>query len=273
MNNRTLFLGVAALAVAFPMLAVASPVEIRNRFEDGNPIVAAEFNENFDAIAEAINDNDARIAALEAATAGGGVPAGTIAFFATADGAGAGGCPDGWGEYADLRGRVPLALPENGELLTTVGTAFIDDGEANMISQVVAHTHSATLSGTADDLNSGHSHTLTNGAHNNHAIEDDGIHDHDIAVNTGGFGTSTVIGGTLAGTPDDTATPIRNDGLHGHAFSPANGVLGGHSHTVTGGAHEHSVSVSGTTGGVSMNGANSVDVTMPYMQLLACEKL
>jgi hypothetical protein len=57
---------ITAAAVLFlPVLAFASPVAIPNQFADGDPISAAEFNENFDALATAVNDNDTRVAALE----------------------------------------------------------------------------------------------------------------------------------------------------------------------------------------------------------------
>jgi hypothetical protein len=50
------------------MLAIASPVTIPNEFSDGGVISAPEFNDNFDAIATAINDNDTRLSAVEAPT-------------------------------------------------------------------------------------------------------------------------------------------------------------------------------------------------------------
>lgn len=65
--HRRLFLLAGVAALAIPVLALASPVAIPNQFIDGEIVIAQHFNENFDEVATAVNDNDARIAALEAA--------------------------------------------------------------------------------------------------------------------------------------------------------------------------------------------------------------
>lgn len=58
---------ITALALVFiPILAFASPVTVPNEFADGETISAAAFNENFSALETSANDNDTRIAALEA---------------------------------------------------------------------------------------------------------------------------------------------------------------------------------------------------------------
>jgi hypothetical protein len=65
MTTQKLPLAVLALAAIMPVLALASPVPALNTFESGQPILAQEFNENFDAFKAAIDDNDARISAME----------------------------------------------------------------------------------------------------------------------------------------------------------------------------------------------------------------
>jgi hypothetical protein len=65
-RRRSIFT-LGAIALAIPMLAIASPVTIPNEFADGEVISATAFNENFGAIADSINDNDTRISELEEA--------------------------------------------------------------------------------------------------------------------------------------------------------------------------------------------------------------
>jgi len=65
--RRRLPILTSAAVVAIPVLAIAAPVSIPNQFAEGDIVSAQDFNDNFEAIANAINDNDARIAALEAA--------------------------------------------------------------------------------------------------------------------------------------------------------------------------------------------------------------
>ena len=46
--------------------AFAAPVTVPNNFSSGTPAVAAEVNDNFNAVKTSVDDNDSRIAALEA---------------------------------------------------------------------------------------------------------------------------------------------------------------------------------------------------------------
>ncbi len=64
-HSRRWALGAATLALAIPAVALASQVVVPHIFSSGDPIVAAEINENFDALAIGINDNDTRISSLE----------------------------------------------------------------------------------------------------------------------------------------------------------------------------------------------------------------
>lgn len=255
---RRRFFAVTLVVAALPVAALASPVDIPHSFADGGTILAEEFNENFDAIADAVNDNDARIAALETTVTDGGVPVGTIAFFASES------CPAGWVEHADLRGRVPLGLPSSGTVGTTVGTALEDEG-TRTISQVVAHTHGpGNLSGTAASAG-GHTHTV-DPVEFEETTDWFGEHSHTVSLGVGG-GTDW--------TPywSGTDNPA---GVGNYQTASA----GEHAHTVdvnvpsttssSAGDHTHNVSVTG--GATASAGAASVDVTMPYLQLLACAK-
>lgn len=239
MKKRPLFLGVTALAAIFPVIALAAPLTIPNAFVDGDVIGADAFNENFDAIAAAFNDNDARIAELETAVAD-AVPAGTIAFFAAES------CPAGWAEHADLRGRVPLGLPTSGTVSATVGSALLDEG-VRTIAQVPAHTHAVgSLSATAGSA----------GVHN-HATNSAGAHSHDLDLEAAGSYGTTHLMGTINGAGGDVSSlPVGSAGSHTHTISDA-------------GSHTHSVTLSGST---ATSGIAAVDVTMPYVQLLACAK-
>ena len=257
-SMRRRFLAVALLVAALPVAALASPVDIPHSFVDGGTIVAEEFNENFDAIAVAVNDNDARIAALETSVAENAVPAGTIAFFAVAN------CPAGWVEHADLRGRVPLGLPTAGTVGSAIGTALDDEG-TRTISQVVAHTHGpGNLSGSAASDGS-HTHSV-DPVEFPETSNTAGSHSHTISLGQGG-GTDWTPAWSGTDNPPGVGnyeTPL--DGSHSHTVNvdvPA-------TTSTSAGAHTHSVSVTG--GATSSAGVATVDVTMPYLQLLACAK-
>jgi hypothetical protein len=66
MPKRTTILASACAVLAVVGPAGAGPVEDLVTFTAGTPAKADEVNANFGAVAEAVNDNDARIAALEA---------------------------------------------------------------------------------------------------------------------------------------------------------------------------------------------------------------
>lgn len=170
------------------------------------------------------------------------VPSGMIAFFAAAS------CPSGWSEYTALRGRTLLGLPAGGTVAGTYATALGNLG-TSAITNVPAHTH--TYSATTDNPG-GHTHdgsSLATGSA--------GTHDHNMHYNLSGpsGGSSwSYVGDNSYPTSN---LPIDDAGAHTHPISGNTGSAGSHTH-----------GVSGTT---SNTGSASVDVTMPYIQLIACQ--
>lgn len=262
--RRRLVLVAGAIVVAFPILALASPLDIPNEFTAGDMISADAFNENFEMVAASVNDNDARIAALEAAVASiDGAPAGGVVFFNLET------CPEGWVEVTALRGRVPLGLPSGGSLGDTLGTGLTDLG-TNTITQVPTHAHpSGGLTATASATS--HSHPLSGaGTHGHTIVAGGGSHDHEIRTDVAGPFSTAAVGGVQDQAPSgiDTFTPIQSGGSHSHSITAGEGS---HTHTVDSSAHSHPITMAGNTGN-NTGGVASVDVTMPYMQLLACQK-
>lgn len=258
-GRRRLLVVAGTITLAFPILALASPVDVPNQFTAGDVISAEAFNENFDTLEAAVDDNDARISALEQGTAD--FPSGAVVFFNTAT------CPEGWAELQSARGRVPLGLPNGGTLAATVGTDLANEADRT-ISQVPSHTHAVgTLAGSTNNTGS-HAHSISNttGGHS-HTIQGSGTHNHTITMGEGGgfsFRPFWAGGAGNSGSPQYT-TP--NGGSHTHTIG-ANTGTHGHSMSSDGG-HAHTVTLAGSTASA---GAGTVDVTMPYIQLLACQK-
>jgi hypothetical protein len=262
--GRRALVAVGILAIGFPILALAAPVTIPHAFSDGGIISAGAFNENFEAIAAAINDNDARLTDLEQDVADLSAdtlfPAGAVAFFNSTS------CPGGWSELQEARGRVLVGMNGSaGTLMAEIGTALEDEG-AKTITETPSHAHPVSLSGTAAGSGSDHTHGISGGVHS-HPIEGDGAHSHSLRLEpSGNYGTYGVMGTVNNTGGHVTSEPLTTAGAHTHSITPN---TGGHSHTVSGGTHTHSVTVSGNTG---VAGVEGVDVTMPYLQLLACVK-
>src|SRR5690606_2812876 len=128
--------GIAALVIwTVPAYsAVIWPVEVPHVFVPNRPARASEVNANFDALEEAVNDVHARLELIESRT-GEFVPAGTIAFFATA------GCPAGWTEYGAANGRYVVVAPSGGSVGDTVGTTPMTDLEDRTHTHTIAHRH------------------------------------------------------------------------------------------------------------------------------------
>jgi hypothetical protein len=247
----------AVLVSSLPLVALAAPVDIPNMFEDGDPISAELFNENFAALEDAIDDNDARITELEAGSGGGGggVPAGAVMHFELEE------CPDGWIPFDEARGRTIVGLDLGGGTLGESVGAPLEDLEDR------SHTHMVTISATSSTENVPHTHSTPGSM----TTAGGGTHSHQWWDNNATWNAAdgvVVFLPVAAGSGPLTTTQgfsgndlfTNNDGAHQH--SVPSGTSGGASST----AHEHTVSDTA----VSM-GANTSSV-MPYVQLLACRK-
>jgi len=236
--------GTLAFVVGLAGAALAGSLEVPVVFGNGDVIRARDFNDNFESVAIEISDNDARITELEATIdsiqAGSDpTPRGAVAFFTTPD------CPGGWAEYSGLRGRVALGLPSGGTRQTTRGDALSDRG-AVTISSVAAHSHGAgSLSASGGGT---HTHTTAN----------DGVHNHPLDLENDNGYSENYLRGALNNNGGNSQTT--------GPYDPTN--AGSHSHSIpSSGSHSHSLS-----GNTASAGSATVEVTMPYIQLLACEK-
>lgn len=66
-RTRLFKAGVTVVLLGLPVAAIASPVTVPNAFSTGEVISSSQMNANFTAVQTAVDDNDARVTALEAA--------------------------------------------------------------------------------------------------------------------------------------------------------------------------------------------------------------
>jgi len=165
------------------------------------------------------------------------VPSGMVGFFA-------GACPPNWQDLSSsFGGRAVVIAPKGGALGGTskVGAELSNMGKRT-IASVAAHTHT------------GPSHTHKGAAHT-HGL-------------SGASGTTDYAGGHVKGA----GGPGGNLGGGGHSAGQQVGV---HSHKVTISGETDSSGTGptgpGGTGATGSTGDPSVDVTMPYLQLKACQ--
>mgnify|MGYP001421715210 CR=1 FL=1 len=192
------------------------------------------------------------------------IPAGTIAFYAQTI------CPAGWSEVTALRGRAVVGLPAGGMVSATVGTALPNQGARTAtlsVANLPAHTHDVDPAAVAASMAGDHSHSVDPAA---------------VAAttNSGGAHTHTVTGGGGA-SGGSGHLEVYDGGSPYSAGSSAIGSAGSHTHSVTvdvpattsttAGGHSHAVDVGNTTS-TATGGGTAFDVTMPYLQLLACSK-
>lgn len=195
------------------------------------------------------------------------IPSRTIAFFAQST------CPAGWSEVTALRGRALVGLPASGTINGTVGSPLANLGTRSVTlstANLPAHSHDVNPEPVATGSGGDHAHSVDPAA---------------VAATTSTSGAHThgAQSGNLSGIggPTDPAYPglySSTSGIWGYNTTSS---AGSHNHSVTvdipatssstAGAHSHSVDVPNTTS-TSTGSGTALDVTMPYLQLLACGK-
>jgi len=235
-----------------PVIATAAPVDLPHAFEPGGVIEAASFNENFDAVADAVDDNDTRISMLEGGDAA--IPAGAVMFFNLSE------CPAGWDELEEARGRSVVGMTGSaGTLLGTVGEALEDIEEVTHGHTVAAGASATTSSSTVSHTHSAGSYAASSAGSHNHQWRD-GTATYNSAGNAIPFAPVPFQLGTFQqvnfGTSADLFTD--NDGAHSHS-------VGGTSGSASSTSHNHTVSLAGQP-------VESAASSLPYVQLLACQR-
>jgi hypothetical protein len=180
------------------------------------------------------------------------VPSGMIGFF-VAD------CPPGWTEFTTAQGRAIVGLPAGGQSGATVGDALAAGGLLT-IDTVATHAHTGAA----------HSH---DGAAHSH---DGSAHEHSLSGSTSSGGSHSHGGGA---TIKYVGSGCCETGLSVTSTSTA----GDHSHSLSGIASSGGGGKTGLAtpapGGATTpaqggpTGEAAVDVTMPYIQLKACQAL
>ncbi len=251
-KSRWAFIAAAASMAVLPLIASAAPLNVPHAFEDGGIIDAESFNENFDEIAAAVDDNDARIAALEGGDAA--VPTGAVMYFNLSE------CPPGWDELQEARGRAVVGMNGSaGTLLGEVGTPLED-----LATVSHGHTIAAASSVTTSTSSTPHTHasgtysTNSTGSHNHQWR--DGTSSYNASGNAVPFPPVPFQLGSVSqvnyGTSADLFTD--NDGAHSHDVT-------GVSATSSSTTHSHSVNLAGQP-------VSATTTSLPYLQLLACQR-
>jgi len=176
-----------------------------------------------------------------------------------------------------------VGLPANGVAGASVGNA-LGDQALRSISNVPAHLHSvdppsvqASSNGASHSHSMGHSHSVnppntgTNsaGAHTHNLRDGVGVGDGLVGVNVGGGGHPGVPGSSGNGAALNTTS----NGSHSHSVDIGAFSSGGSStsQTGSGGGSSHAHAMDITAFNSATSGSAAVDVTMPYLQLLACQ--
>lgn len=251
-RSRGPWLAAGIALVMLPVIATAAPANIPNAFAEGDTISAEEFNENFDAIAAAIDDNDSRITVVEGAAPG--APTGAVMFFNLSE------CPEGWNELIEARGRAVVGM--NGSAGTLAGEVGSALGDLGIVSH--AHTIAPGSSVNTSSVSVAHTHgsgsyaTDTEPAHN-HQWKD-GISSFNSAGNAQPLSLVPFQLGTFQTANYGTTTDLFTDDAPSHSHG-VNGTSGSASTT----SHAHTANLSGV-------GVSAVTTSLPYLQLLACER-
>jgi hypothetical protein len=152
-------------------------------------------------------------------------------------------CPTGWSALSGAQGRVIVGLPSGGTLAGTVGTAM-----GHLANPT--HTHSVNPSAVTSSSAGSHNHIW---AYHNTS---ESMFTYDSS------GTAYYAGMNMNdGIPDAAPDPgFILFGVGGPTIDTQT-----YYYTNNEGAHTHSVDVGATT-------STATSHTMPYMQLLACQK-
>ena len=205
------------------------------------------------------------------AASGSAVPTGMIAFFASSL------CPTGWSEFTELQGRFILGTPSGGTSGDTVGSAMSAGGNLTT-SGVVAHTHSASPpDGSTDSATLTHDHGMSH----NHMV--DAPSTTTDSVSTGGSSGCTTVtdkwnnsGGCHWPASCSSGTTVASCGSgggtpHEHTVDlPSFPSEEASSVTTDIETQTHSHTVETPSFMTDASGADAIDITPPYLQLLAC---
>lgn len=164
----------------------------------------------------------------------GGVPSGAVMTFNLTS------CPPGWSELTSARGRALVGLPDPGSLSGTYGSA-LGDLQPRTVTGVPAHVHQIAPPASATGDSGSHAH----------GINDPG-HRHPYAV--------WEAGGSLWSPVPSIGSQV--------TYNTSNAVTGITLQSAP--AHSHSVDISPFDSASA--GVAAVDVSMPYIQLLVCQK-
>jgi hypothetical protein len=192
-------------------------------------------------------------AAFAEATGAASIPAGAVMFFALST------CPTGWTMYTTALGRTVVGLPSGGTLEgTNVTVGILTNEGARTITQVPAHSHGISQQAT----------TVSDGAHTHPVVNSqvttdfNGAHTHNVVdLNSGANGQINSLGVAANIFSTGKTWPTDSNGSHTHTVTTNVSMA-------SAGAHTHTIpALTSDSAGVS-----SVDVTMPYVQLLPCRK-
>ena len=185
------------------------------------------------------------------------IPANMIMFSSTLS-----GCPAGWSTLTAANGRLFQGLPGSGTLAGTVGTALTSGSLTRTITGVPNHTHASfnLPSASTGTESVSHSHTwdppeLTTSGGSTHAHSVDAY----LASGTG----NTLRSGLNPTTTTGTVTTQTQYHYHNTNIAAVTSSAASATHT-------HTVDIASFNSG--SYGPASVDVTMPYIQYLACIK-
>ncbi len=216
------------------------------------------------------------------------LPKGMIAFFAQK-------CPPGWSEYTALRGRVPVGNPSSGNIAYARGSALGNKG-ARVITKVPKHLHAVDPPNTNSTSTGNHYHSHNHSAknttssgkhrhyhnHPSHNTSTTGNHRHGINTRQDDWNDSGGSGPSWGDGDNGAYKSWHYSEYAGNHYHSVN--LGGqysdyhngHYHTLdlgninssTTGNHYHQTNIAKFNS--YSTGDSSVDVTMPYLQLVAC---